>query len=562
MMLRSRISSASMEKTRRHRVLAVLLLLVVVLVSALPDLGSCHKDDAGQGGTTNPEEDMVSVSEARTTHHGDRTRKFLHEQQQQNRYWSGDFGDKVSSLTDSSQYPPDSGGSSSQSPASTFKPDQWQPWLPWAPKAPPPMSVPPAQAPAPSPAGVVSNPGHSIALPPQPAVVVVVVVPVPVPADAGSRPAVGAGVPAGGAGARPRSGGVGRPVYAMAAAGASLAAAAAVALLVLCYRSSSVVTVRPWATGLSGQLQKAFVTGVPSLKRSELEAACEDFSNVIGSLSDYMVYKGTLSTGVEIAVVSTTKNSAKEWSKHCESQFRKKITSLSRVNHKNFVNLLGYCQEEQPFTRMMVFEYAPNGTLFEHLHVREDGYLDWPTRLRVAVGVAYCLEHMHQLSPPEILRALDTSTICLTDDFAAKISDVFFCDEPRRQEGSMSLSALSDRESVVYSYGMVLLETMTGRFTASDGGLLEAWAAAYLRGERQLRDVMDPALRRSFHAATVDRLDGVIRGCTDREPRRRLTIAEVAKRLREITAMSPDAATPKVSPLWWAELEIICAEVN
>jgi hypothetical protein len=146
-----------------------------------------------------------------------------------------------------------------------------------------------------------------------------------VPADAGSRPAVGAGVPAGGAGARPRSGGVGRPVYAMAAAGASLAAAAAVALLVLCYRSSSVVTVRPWATGLSGQLQKAFVTGVPSLKRSELEAACEDFSNVIGSLSDYMVYKGTLSTGVEIAVVSTTKNSAKEWSKHCESQFRKKV---------------------------------------------------------------------------------------------------------------------------------------------------------------------------------------------------------------------------------------------
>lgn len=194
--------------------------------------------------------------------------------------------------------------------------------------------------------------------------------------------------------------------------------------------------------------------------------------------------------------------------------------------------------------------------------VREDGYLDWPTRLRVAVGVAYCLEHMHQLSPPEILRALDTSTVCLTDDFAAKISDVFFCDEPRRQEGSLSLSALSDRESVVYSYGMVLLETMTGRFTASDGGLLEAWAAAYLRGERQLRDVMDPALRRSFHAATVDRLDGVIRGCTDREPRRRLTIAEVAKRLREITAMSPDAATPKVSPLWWAELEIICAEVN
>lgn len=41
---------------------------------------------------------------------------------------------------------------------------------------------------------------------------------------------------------------------------------------------------------------------------------------------------------------------------------------LSKVNHKNFVNLLGYCEENKPFTRMMVFEYAPNGTLFEHLH--------------------------------------------------------------------------------------------------------------------------------------------------------------------------------------------------
>ena len=65
--------------------------------------------------------------------------------------------------------------------------------------------------------------------------------------------------------------------------------------------------------------------GVPSLKRSELELACEEFSNIIGSLSDYMVYKGTLSSGVEIAVVSTTKNSAKEWSKRCETQFRKKV---------------------------------------------------------------------------------------------------------------------------------------------------------------------------------------------------------------------------------------------
>lgn len=50
------------------------------------------------------------------------------------------------------------------------------------------------------------------------------------------------------------------------------------------------------------------------------------------------------------------------------------IDMLSRINHKNFINLLGYCEENEPFTRMMVFEYAPNGTLFEHLH----GENIWP----------------------------------------------------------------------------------------------------------------------------------------------------------------------------------------
>ena len=44
------------------------------------------------------------------------------------------------------------------------------------------------------------------------------------------------------------------------------------------------------------------------------------------------------------------------------------IASLSRINHKNFINLIGYCEEEEPFTRMFIFEYAPNGSLSEHLH--------------------------------------------------------------------------------------------------------------------------------------------------------------------------------------------------
>lgn len=94
------------------------------------------------------------------------------------------------------------------------------------------------------------NPSQSIALPPQPGAV---------PADTVGRPVIAGVAPD----AR-HSGHVSRPVYVIAAAGASLLAAVSVAVFLLCYRSSKVVTVRPWATGLSGQLQKAFVTGGPS----------------------------------------------------------------------------------------------------------------------------------------------------------------------------------------------------------------------------------------------------------------------------------------------------------
>lgn len=68
------------------------------------------------------------------------------------------------------------------------------------------------------------------------------------------------------------------------------------------------------------------MAGVPSLERSELQTACEDFSNVIDSLSDCTLYKGTLSSGVEIAVTSTMIKAAKDWSDESEALFRNKAS--------------------------------------------------------------------------------------------------------------------------------------------------------------------------------------------------------------------------------------------
>lgn len=320
------------------------------------------------------------------------------------------------------------------------------------------------------------------------------------------------------------------------------------------FRSNKMAVVKPWATGLSGQLQRAFVTGVPKLKRSELESACEDFSNVIGSSSVCTLYKGTLSSGVEIAVISRTVASTKDWSKDMEAHFRKKIDTLSKVNHKNFVSLLGFCEEEDPFTRMMVFEYAPNGTLFEHLHIREAEHLDWGMRMRITMGMAYCLEHMHNLSPSLPHKNLTSSAVYLTEDSAAKISDFGFWNETDAAE------MVSSPESNVYSFGVILFEMMTGRLPYSaNSSSLDDWASDYLRGGESLREMVDPTLN-SFQVEQLERIAVVIKMCVHPEPRRRPTMREVSSRLREITDIGPDGATPRLSPLWWAELEIISTE--
>jgi hypothetical protein len=65
--------------------------------------------------------------------------------------------------------------------------------------------------------------------------------------------------------------------------------------------------------------------GVPKLNRSELETACEDFSNIIDTLDGCTIYKGTLSSGVEIAVASTLIKSSKDWPKNSEMAYRKKV---------------------------------------------------------------------------------------------------------------------------------------------------------------------------------------------------------------------------------------------
>ncbi|XP_042433044.1 protein MALE DISCOVERER 2-like isoform X1 [Zingiber officinale] len=323
---------------------------------------------------------------------------------------------------------------------------------------------------------------------------------------------------------------------------------------------SKKVTSMPLMMGLTGLLTKEPIPPVRellALGRLDLEAACEGFNNIVGSFSDFTLYKGTLSSGAEVAVMSTVITSTKDWSAQDEAEFRKKVSVLSKFNHNNFMNLLGYCKEKEPFTRMLAFEYASNGTLFEHLHIKEVEQLNWSARLRIAAGVAYCLEQMIKLNPP-LLTNLNSSSIYLTEDYAAKVSDLEFWNMPPEAD---STSKYSSKCSIVYKFGIVLLEIISGRLPYSeDDGLLVLWASSYLRGSRPIKDMIDETLE-SVPEEDIIGLTEVIKSCINDDPEKQATMTEVASRMRLITGITPEVASPKLSPLWWAESQIISSEV-
>ncbi|KAH9625731.1 hypothetical protein KSS87_007927 [Heliosperma pusillum] len=303
-------------------------------------------------------------------------------------------------------------------------------------------------------------------------------------------------------------------------------------------RYRGVKAVNAQNAALLHRLSKVFVTGVPRLNSGELQTACEDFSNIIETFSGCLMYKGILSSGVEIAVLSTSIRSSYQWSSHAEREFKRKIDTFSKINHKNFVNLLGYCEEEDPFVRMMVFEYAPNGNLYEHLHVKDMDHLDWTTRMRIVMGTCYCLEYMHhELNPPVFHPNLQSDAILLTDDYAAKVADVAFWADI----GAKAKMCEGEESEPLHS---------------NPGPSREENALECLRDKEKYSNLVDPSLK-SFRNGDLEVICEVINDCIQEDPRHRPTVREITSKLKEVIKISQDAATSRFSPLWWAELEIL-----
>ncbi|KAF3442967.1 hypothetical protein FNV43_RR16885 [Rhamnella rubrinervis] len=285
-------------------------------------------------------------------------------------------------------------------------------------------------------------------------------------------------------------------------------------------------------------------------------------SNLIGSGGSGKVYRVAINRLGDVVAVKKIWNNRKLEQK-LEKEFDAEVKILSSIRHANIVKLM--CCISSESSKLLVYEYLENRSLDRWLHgknmtsstvsagsglVHHDVLLDWPRRLKIAVGAAQGLCYMHHDStPPVVHRDIKSSNILLDSDFNAKIADFGLAKllikegEPATMStvaGSFGYMApeyahtMRVNEKIdVYSFGVVLLELATGR-EANQGDehtSLAEWAWRHVKEGNAIANALDEVIKEPCYLdemCCVFKL-GIL--CTSTLPSSRPSMKEVVHNL-------------------------------
>ncbi|WVZ61663.1 hypothetical protein U9M48_011501 [Paspalum notatum var. saurae] len=222
---------------------------------------------------------------------------------------------------------------------------------------------------------------------------------------------------------------------------------------------------------------------------ADLVNATNGFSlaNLVGSGKYGLVYKGTLEFEEHAVAIKVFKldQPPKSFLNECEV--------LKNTRHRNLVKVITACSSYDPARnefRALILEYMSNGSLETWLHPQFNKYslnrpLSLSLRILIAVDIASAMDYLHNHCVPPIVHCdLKPSNVLLDNDMGAHVGDFglakfLHSDSSSSMNNSTSLvgprgsigyiapeyglGRIITREGDVYSYGIIILELLTGK---------------------------------------------------------------------------------------------------
>ncbi|KAL3637305.1 hypothetical protein CASFOL_019604 [Castilleja foliolosa] len=257
------------------------------------------------------------------------------------------------------------------------------------------------------------------------------------------------------------------------------------------------------------------------------------------------VYVVTLPSG-ELVAVKKILNFTKQSSKALKNE----VKNLAKIRHKNIAKILGFCHSDEAI--FLIYEYMPNGSLGDIIG-KSEFILPWNVRLKIAIGVARGLDYLHRDYVPNLLsRNVKSSNVLLDDDFEPKLTD-FALDRIIGENTFQSIVASecssscylapeyghtkkATEQNDTYSFGVVLLELLTGRQAEPDDQP-SFDVVTYVRRKVNITNgaisVLDPKILSSAREQMVRALE-IGLGCTCVVPEKRPSMCEVVKALQSL----------------------------
>ncbi|KAF8036604.1 hypothetical protein BT93_C2358 [Corymbia citriodora subsp. variegata] len=234
---------------------------------------------------------------------------------------------------------------------------------------------------------------------------------------------------------------------------------------------------------LSRPVQINQAIGTRTFTYQELQEATDGFKEELGRGAFGTVYKGVLGSeetnSVAVKVLATRTGES-------QREFEREVSAIGQTNHKNLVQLLGYCNEGQH--RLLVYEFMSNGTLADFLFGTSRP--SWYRRIEIACDVARGLSYLHDDCTRRIIHCdIKPQNILLDGSLTAKISyfglaKLLMANQTRTTTGvrgtrgylapewfgNMPISSKVD----VYSFGILLVELICCRKNYETGAETEA----------------------------------------------------------------------------------------